>query len=303
MHGKWMKVGAMVVALGAGATARAQGAQAEATSPAFEQACVDLIHGRVPPGGEGAIKTLRSACAGLMDARTSERAAAEERAAAQRELARAEGASPAAAQGTGAGPGQPGVQVQPGRSNAAPQQGTGVLAAFEQAGRELAGPSRGVAMGMKRNGGPVGFTLLTNPIGWFNGVGINAEAFGSILPKVSWVGGARYSSTDATNGNATTFGVEGGADYFIIGRNNEGLRVGPRVEVAFGRESFQSGTNFGWLGMSGEVGYNFIATNGITGAVAGGLGGRISGHKRENFASFTGGEFGPYLKLGVGYSW
>jgi hypothetical protein len=116
-------------------------------------------------------------------------------------------------------------------------------------------------------------------------------------------GGLRFSRTDATNGSVTTFGAEGGIDYFVFGRNNEGLRVGPRLELAFGRESFQTATDFGWLGLSGEVGYNFVASNGITGLAAVGLGGRIAGHKREDFSSFTGGEFGPYAKLGVGYSW
>jgi hypothetical protein len=37
--------------------------------------------------------------------------------------------------------------------------------------------------------------------------------------------------------------------------------------------------------------------------VAGGFGGRIAGHKQENFASMTGGEFGPHAKVGTGYSW
>jgi hypothetical protein len=93
-------------------------------------------------------------------------------------------------------------------------------------------------------------------------------------------------------------------DFFAIGRNNEGLRIGPRVELAVGRETFQGETTFARMGLSGEVGYNFVATNGLTGLVAGGLGGRIAGdNANENFTSFTGGEFGPYLKVGLGYSW
>ena len=58
------------------------------------------------------------------------------------------------------------------------------------------------------------------------------------------------------------------------------------------------------MGLSGEVGYNFIATNGITGLVAGGLGGRVAGDSQnEDFESFVGGEFGPYAKIGFGFSW
>jgi hypothetical protein len=35
-----------------------------------------------------------------------------------------------------------------------------------------------------------------------------------------------------------------------------------------------------------------------------GLGGRVAGDSQnQNFASFVGGEFGPYAKIGVGYSW
>ena len=30
--------------------------------------------------------------------------------------------------------------------------------------------------------------------------------------------------------------------------------------------------------------------------------GNVDGHKQENFSSFTGGEFGPYAKVGVGYA-
>ncbi|HET6439441.1 MAG TPA: hypothetical protein VFG59_15340 [Anaeromyxobacter sp.] len=262
------------------------------TSDAFEKACADLINGRPPAGGAKAADSLRGACNDLMGARAQAQREAEERA-----------QTPQPPQGAAAGGTGAGARVEPGQGTEAPAQGGSVLSAFEQAGHELVGGSRGAPFGFKRSGGPFRYTLVTNPIGWFNGTGINAEAFGSLLPKISWVGGARFSSTDATNGSVNTFGVEAGMDYFLLGRNNEGLRVGPRLEVAFGRESFQTATTFGWMGLSGEVGYNFLASNGITGVVAAGLGGRIAGHRRENFASFTGGEFGPYGKVGIGYSW
>ncbi len=295
MSPRWMGVRVMLAAAPAAFAQTALGAETAGTSTAFQQACVDLLNGRLPPGGAAAADALRDACGRLMKERTQAQRDAEERAQARQAFV-AEPSRRQAAGGTGAGP-----QAAEEQGSAA-AQGTGVGSAFEEAGRELVGPRRGAAMGMKR-GGPVGYSLITNPIGWFNGLGINAELFGSLLPKVSWVGGARYSRTDATNGSVDTFGIEGGADYFLIGRNNEGLRLGPRLEVAFGRESFQSATDFGWLGLSGEVGYNFVASNGITGAVAAGVGGRIAGHKREDFASFTGGEFGPYAKIGIGYSW
>ena len=59
-------------------------------------------------------------------------------------------------------------------------------------------------------------------------------------------------------------------------------------------------------GVAAEVGYNFIALErlALTGSVGGGYGGRIAGDSQdEDFASYTGGEDGPYLKLGIGYSW
>jgi hypothetical protein len=281
----------------AGGSAGQQGG----TSDAFERACVDLLHGRMPGGGEQAIKSLQKACNGLMDARAQEPIQAAERRKQQQELAQAQ--SQLQQGGTGAGGEAQQARVEPGQSSRQAQQGQGVLAAFEQAGREVMGPRRGAAMGM-RQGGPVVNTLVTNPIGYFTGLGVNAELYRVLEPRFSWVAGARYSTTDATNGTATTFGLMGGADFFVIGRNNEGLRIGPRVEFALGREDFQGRTTFARMGLSGEVGYNFVATNGITGLLAGGLGGRVAGDsENDNFAGFTGGEFGPYFKVGVGYSW
>ncbi len=292
-----------------GAPAARQQSSAQASvgpaSGAFDQACVDLLHGRMPEG-EKAIKTLRDACASLMSGRADERLQAEQRRqqqlAAQEQLRlQAQGVQPPNAQAQGG-------QVQPGVATAQPQQGQGVAAAFGQAASELTGAPRQKRLGM-RAGGPVNYMLVTNPIGWFNGLGINGELFGALenAPKFSWVAGARYSGTDTSNGSATTFGAEGGIDWFIIGQHNEGLRVGPRVEVAAGREhltSSSSSTTFARMGLGGEVGYNFIATNGISGMAAVGLGGRVAGDSQnENFTSFVGGEFGPYAKVGIGFGW
>jgi hypothetical protein len=263
------------------------------TTNSFEQACIDLIHGRMPTsGGPKAITALKTACAGLIDSRTEAPLHAAEQQRARQELQAAEGGAQ----------GQPKAGAQAGQSSAQSQQGQGVLASFEQAGRELVN-NPGAAIGMTR-GGPVVNTLISNPIGYFTGLGFNVEYFRALIPKVNWSAGARYSKTDASNGTATTFGVMGGADWFMIGRNNEGLRIGPRVELALGRENFEGSTTFARMGLSGEVGYNFISTRGLTGLLAVGLGGRVAGDSaNDNFESFTGGEFGPYMKLGLGYSW
>lgn len=261
------------------------------TSDAFDRACVDLLHGRLPEG-EKAMRSLRDACAGLMSGRVDDRLEAERRRQAQlqaREALRAQ------AEG----------RVTPGQSSAPPEAGEGVRAAFGQAASELGGGGRGMPLGMKQRG-PVKYLLVTNPVGWFSGLGVNAELFGSFedAPKFSWVAGARYAAADATNGTASTFGGEVGADFFIVGQHNEGLRIGPRLELAAGRERFQGSTTFARLGMSGELGYNFIASNGISGTVGVGIGGRVAGDdKNDSFASFVGGEFGPYAKVGLGYSW
>ncbi len=268
------------------------------TSDAFDRACHDLLNGRMPSDPK-AIQTLKDACGSLMSGRADERLDAlkqeQAQAAAREQLRRmAEG--------------QANGNVQPGQSSAAPQQGQGVLAAFGEAAGELTGRSPRGGMGMLRRG-PAAWTLFTNPIGWFSGLGINATLFHSFedAPKFSWVAGARYSATDATNGTASTFGAMGGADWFILGGHNAGLRIGPRLELAAGQERFGTSTStssFARLGLSGEVGYNFLATNGISGTAAIGLGGRVAGSdKNENFSSFVGGEFGPYLSVGLGYSW
>ena len=296
----------------AGGTASADSSTTAAgPSDAFDRACVDLLHGRLPPG-EKAIRALRDACANLMAGRADDQIQADQRRQAQlaaREQLRLQAEGRVQPGQSTEGLVQPGqsteARVQPGQSTAAPEPGQGVLAAFGSAASELAGSNRTRAMGMRPRG-PVGYTLVTNPVGWFSGLGMNVELFGAFMdaPKFSWVAGARYSEADATNGTASTFGGMAGADLFIIGRNNEGLRIGPRLELAAGRERFQGSTTFARLGMSGELGYNFIATNGITGLLAAGVGGRVAGNdKNDEFASFVGGEFGPYLKFGLGYSW
>ncbi len=204
--------------------AKARSGAPGATSDAFDRACMDMLNGRMPKD-EKSIQTLKDACAKLMSGRADERLDALKR---QQEQQAAREQLRLAAEGRQA-------DVQPGRSSAQAQQGQGVLAAFGEAGRELTGGAPGRQPGMLRRG-PASWTLFTNPIGWFSGLGINAELFHAFedAPKFSWVAGARYSATDATNGTASTFGLMGGADWFILGGNNAGLRVGPRLEFAAG---------------------------------------------------------------------
>lgn len=193
----------------------------------------------------------------------------------------------------------------PGTATETPLAGESVRTAFTNAASELTG-NRRTALGQTSRG-DVRNTLVTNPLGWFSGLGVNAEysrPFES-LDRFSWTAAARYARANATNGNITSFGLGAGADFFLYGHNNEGIRIGPRIELALGNENVQGATTFARLGLSGEVGYNFIASSGLTAEVAGGLGGRIAGDAKndENFASFTGGALGPYLKLGLGFSW
>ena len=275
------------------------------TSKSFDQACIDMVNGKMPQG-EAAIKTLRDACASLMSGRASERVDAEKRRqqqiAAQEQLRlQAQGAAQTA-------PHAQGGTVQPGQATAPPEQGAGVAAAFGTAASELTGQTKRQGLGMRAGGRPVDYLIVTNPVGWFNGLGINAEMWGALepAPHFSWVAGLRYSGTDTSSGSATTFGAEGGFDWFIVGQHNEGLRLGPRVEVAAGRQhtSSTSSTTFARMGVGGEVGWNFIASNGISGLAAVGVGGRVAGDSaNENFTSFVGGEFGPYAKVGVGFGW
>jgi hypothetical protein len=280
---------AAVLAFASPALAQQAPQASQATSDAFERACIDLLHGKTPRE-ERALDALRGACGSLMKARIEDRRKIEQQRQARAQLQAQLKADRAAS-------------VQPGQSSAPVQPGQSALAAFAQAGNELVGSRPRGMMGMSRGGEPFGYTLTTNPVGWFTGIGVNADFAKPFLDKFSWTAGAHYSMSSATSRTLYTLGFLGGADWFILGQNNEGLRVGPRLDVSFGRENSASTATSARLGMTGEVGWNFIATNGITGEAAFGLGGRVAGDKNEELSSGAGGEFGPYVKLGVGYSW
>jgi hypothetical protein len=274
----------------------AQAGSRSSQSAAFDQACIDLVNGKMPAGGEKAIRTLRDACASLMAGKADEKIEADRRKqqqrAAQEQLKlQAEG------------------KVQPSRSAAQPAQGEDIPAAFGTAASEAAGKGKGLPLGMRSNGRAVDYMLVTDPVAWFTGLGINASLFGALpdAPKFSWMAGARYSATDTSDGSTIGFGGMVGVDYFLLGQHNEGLRLGPRFEIAAGRERFNAtGTSstFARMGLAGEFGYNFIASNGISALAAVGVGGRVSGNSdHNNFSSFIPGDFGPYVSLGVGFSW
>lgn len=285
-RGFWAKVfgAAAGLALARGAPAQEAGAKAaQATSDSFERACVDLVHGKTPRSGQ-ALDALRSACDALMKDKIAARRAADQRRQAREQL-RVQRSAEAS---------QSSAQVEPGES---------VLAAFARAGNELVGGTEHGQLGLRRTGQPFVNSVTTNPIGWFNNVGVNAELLRSFAPQLSWIGGAHYTQSAAASRTLYTLGFLGGVDWFVIGQHNEGLRVGPRLDLSFGRESSTSTATSGRLGLTGEVGYDFIAKNGITGQAAFGVGGRVAGDKNEQLSSSVGGEFGPYVKLGVGYSW
>jgi hypothetical protein len=195
--------------------------------------------------------------------------------------------------------------ARPGTGSGAVQPGDAVRTSFQQAGSELVGRDRPVPLGHTRSG-PVENTLETNPVGWFTGLGVNAEYSRVIdaFDKVSWVADANYARANASNGNITSFGFGGGLDLFVFGRRNAGFRLGGRLGLAIGNQDVLRTTTFARLSGGGEVGYRFIASNGLTAGAAFGLGGRLAGDaQNEQFASFTGGEFGPYFKVGAGFSW
>ncbi len=133
------------------------------------------------------------------------------------------------------------------------------------------------------------------------GDGINGQYVRSVRPKLSTVLGANYSRTDGVGGSITKFGAEVGVDYFLIGRHNEGLRIGPRVVGSVGVDTTGGSAGFGDIGAGAELGYNFISRIGITAGAAAGwdllFKGRLGGNSQGDI------DGNPYGKLNVGYSW
>ena len=161
------------------------------------------------------------------------------------------------------------------------------------------------AMGVTTRG-EVRNTLTTDPLATVLGSGVNAQYERPFSPKLSGVAGASFGRLSAGDGAVYRFGGTLGADYFAIGRDNEGLRIGPRVNVGVGRETIGSASTFASLGLDGELGYNWIARSGLTAGAAGGLGivGATSSNQQTLFnRTEAGAAFDRYLKLNLGYSW
>jgi hypothetical protein len=133
------------------------------------------------------------------------------------------------------------------------------------------------------------------------GDGLNVQFLHSLSPKITGVLGANYSRTSSVNGALTKGGIEVGADYFIIGQHNEGLRIGPRAVASVGVDTVSNSAGFGDIGIGGEVGYNHITRQGLTAGIAAGYDLRLQGSLGGNNNADADGH--PYGKLNVGYSW
>lgn len=179
----------------------------------------------------------------------------------------------------------------------------GVGGSLQEAGGALQGRPAPQPRGTLGSGKEVGNSLTMDPIGLFIGEGINLTYWRPVSPKVTLLGAARYSRIDVReNGSTTSAGITVGGDYFMIGANNEGFRIGPRVEAGVGGETFGESDVSGSLGLGGELGYNWIAANGITAGLAAGLRGKVAGSTLSGDRPSTA-AFGPYGRLNIGYSW
>ncbi|HET9599001.1 MAG TPA: hypothetical protein VFP65_25740 [Anaeromyxobacteraceae bacterium] len=207
-----------------------------------------------------------------------------------------------------------GGQAQAGQSSAQAQPGPDVTASLDNVGQSVSNSVNSAAAEVKQNFGqasdrglqgigPRENTLVTDAIGTFTGEGVNVEYQRPLAEKISGVVGAHYSHTDAVGGAATVFGFTLGGDYFLVGSRNQGLRIGPRAGLDFGGVSANDDTNFdAQIGLAGELGYNWMGRSGVTLELATGLGGRVGGSVGGLNDRF-GGDWGPYLRANLGWSW
>jgi hypothetical protein len=151
--------------------------------------------------------------------------------------------------------------------------------------------------------GPMMNTLITDIVGSFTGQGLNAEYQRPIAERISGVVGANYSRTTSTTGSLTAFGGEVGADYFPFTMAGQGLRLGPRLALSFGQESVDHSRFFTDFGLGGELGYNWVGSSGLSLQGAVGLGGKVGGALTSGLDTRLGGDFGPYAKINLGWSW
>jgi hypothetical protein len=154
-------------------------------------------------------------------------------------------------------------------------------------------------MGELNDGRAVKNTLTTSATGLFLGQGLNAAWERSFSEKFSGVLGANFSRTRTVDGALTAFGAMAGVDWFIIGQYNEGLRLGPRLDVGVASDTVGDHQTVGSIGIAGELGYNWISTNGITAGLGAGLHGQRGGMTN----GLGSGTWFPYGSVNVGYSW
>ena len=184
-------------------------------------------------------------------------------------------------------------------TTAAGQVSSDVSQGMHEGEAAVRGKQSPLAMGELRDGREVRNTIQTSATGLFLGQGVNATFERSFSEKFSGALGASFSRTRAADGALTAFDALAGVDWFIIGQHNEGLRLGPRVDVGFGSNTVGQDDNFASVGVAAELGYNWIASNGITaGAHAG-----IHGQAGSEINGGGTGSWGPYGSVNVGYSW
>jgi hypothetical protein len=182
--------------------------------------------------------------------------------------------------------------------------GNGLATSIGEAKDAVKGEPSQLERGQLDEGRNVRNTVTLSPFAMLTGSGLNFLYARPASEKLSWVAGANFARTAIADGAAMTLGVTGGVDYFLMGGNNEGLRIGPRLELGLGRNSIGANSAFGQAALAGEVGYNWISSKGLTAEAGLGLHGSVGASTladatRGNVA----GNFGPYGKLGIGYSW
>lgn len=185
------------------------------------------------------------------------------------------------------------------------EAGGAVSQSMREAGRSIQGQRSPLAMGTTSRG-DVKNTVTTDALGLISGSGLNATLSRSMTPKWSFVGGANYARTATPVGAATAFGLRAGADYFILGEHNEGLRIGPRVDLSFGADTVGAVGGFAGVGAAAEVGYNWISSRGLTAGAGLGMHAGMGGGSAtlNSLGDRIGqGNVGPYLDLNLGYSW
>jgi hypothetical protein len=198
----------------------------------------------------------------------------------------------------GAALAQAATDQDPNQNTAAGQVTSDVNQSVDEGKAALRGQRSSLEMGQLQDGRDVKNSITTSATGLFLGQGVNGTWERAFSEKFSGVLGANFSRTRAADGALTSLGAQVGVDWFIIGQYNEGLRLGPRVDVGFGRNTVGADASFATIGLAGELGYNWIASNGITAGASAGLHGQ-TGSQINGLGT---GSWFPYGSVNVGYS-